>query len=996
MSNDVISLAQTLLTRYRAAMPDNFNDNLQAALGPAYTLGRELGGGGMSRVFVAHETALDRDVVVKVLSPALAQEFSLERFTREIRLAAALQHAHIVPLLSAGATGDGLPFYLMPFVDGEPLRARLSRGDRLPIDEVVLVLRDVARALAYAHGRGVVHRDIKPDNVMLSGGAAVVTDFGIAKAVTSAREEAPTGAPEDSLTRMGTSLGTPAYMAPEQGAGDPNTDHRADIYAFGAMAYELLTGETPFGTRPPHSLLVAHFTETPTPVVARRPDTPAALNALVMRCLAKDPADRPQSASEILSSLDAAATGATVADTTATARPATRGKSTATRLLIGVGALALVAAGAVLAPRLMNRAPKMEGSLVAVMPFNTRDAALQMWREGMVDVLSRSLDGAGPLRTVAPSTTISQSPTRADAASAASLGRNVGASLVLFGDLSAVGPDSVHLRAALFDVATGKVRHDIDLRGESTRMDALADSLSLRVLRALGGAGELAGTQLYSVGTRSLPALKAFLQGQQYYRRGVVDSATRAYQQAVEFDSTFSLGWRGVASIFIRTGRENEPAAQEALDRAIRYKSGRSPRDSMLLRADSLRLAFVRRTPGTTDAIDSIPGLAVLIATLGAATTQYPSDPELWYEYGDVGFHFGAYGGMSQAQALAAFQRGIALDSGALVPYYHAWELSMRRGDVATAAHYAQRIGALTPGIGGVVYQTMAEALKSPPPFTGRAAHLLDSVPAPYVANLAYQLASAPDSSGTGRAIARRLLSAPAARRAELDSNARLALVSAIAVRGGFAESEKVLDGPIQPALFAAMARTGAIPKDSALATARAIVRNTPERATPLIRFLADNRDTVSLALMATWAQSADAKAAATPGGRRNFLAQQVSASLMAARGDTVGAVKALLALPMRGCNGAPCAAGLLALYLSATGRDRDAATVLDRWLPSASTSMTAPMEWMLRGQIAERLGDRATAAAAYGRVATMWGEGDEAPRRVAEEARKSMARVAR
>jgi serine/threonine-protein kinase len=1002
-------------------MPDSFRDTLQAALGPNYLLGRELGGGGMSRVFVARESALDRDVVVKVLSPALAQEFSVERFTREIRLAAALQHAHIVPLLSAGATGDGLPFYLMPFVDGEPLRARLARGDRLPVDEIVLVLRDVARALAYAHGRGVVHRDIKPDNVMLSGGAAVVTDFGIAKAVTSAREVAPKGAPEDSLTRMGTSLGTPAYMAPEQGAGDPDTDHRADLYAFGAMAYELLTGETPFGSRPPHALLVAHFTETPASVSLRRPDTPPALAALVMRCLAKDPADRPQTAADILTSMDAASTGAIVtgltalsttaganattnattnATATATAAassPTPRRQSTRARILIGTCILAVVAAGVLLVPRFMNRAPETEGTLVAVMPFNTRDAALQMWREGMVDVLSRSLDGAGPLRTVAPSTTISRSPARADAVSAAALARDVGAGLVLFGDLSAVGPDSVHLRAALFDVRSGKVRHDIDLRGETARIDALADSLSLPVLRALGGAGELAGTQLYSVGTRSLPALKAFLQGQQYYRRGVSDSAARAYQQSVEFDSTFSLGWRGVASIYIRTGRENDPAAQAALDRAIRYKSGRSPRDSMLLRADSLRLAFVRRTPGATDAIDTIPGLAALIATLSSASSQYPSDPELWYEYGDVGFHFGEYGGMSKAQALAAFERGIALDSGALVPYFHAWDLSLRRGDVTTATRYARRIGALTPGDGGVFYQLMAEALHAPPPFTGRAARMLDSVPVQWVASLAYQLANAPDSGGTARAIARRLLAAPPARRAELDSAGRLALVAALAARGAFDEAVTAREGPATLVLLGAMARVGAIPRDSALAMARSVVRNSPDRASPMARFLADNRDTASLALMAAWGRSADAKAAAAgPGARRSYLEQQFGAFLAAARGDSTGAVRALLALPMTACSNVPCGAGLLASLLAASGRDRDAAIVLDRWLPSTSSSMTAPMEWLLRGQIAERLGDRETAAVAYRRVITMWGDGEPAARRVADEARRALQRVMR
>src|SRR5262245_9637763 len=189
----------------------------------------------MSKVLVANEHRLERRVVVKVLSPELAQGISIERFEREIQTAAALQQANIVPVLSAGDT-NGLPYYTMPFVEGESLRARLVRGP-LGISEAIGVLRDVAKALAYAHGHGVVHRDIKPDNVLMSGGTATVTDFGIAKAISAAR----TGGAGATLTQIGTSIGTPAYMAPEQAAGDPDVDQRADIYSLGATAYELLT-----------------------------------------------------------------------------------------------------------------------------------------------------------------------------------------------------------------------------------------------------------------------------------------------------------------------------------------------------------------------------------------------------------------------------------------------------------------------------------------------------------------------------------------------------------------------------------------------------------------------------------------------------------------------------------------------------------------------------------------------------------------------------------
>jgi tetratricopeptide (TPR) repeat protein len=278
---------------------------LQAHLGGAFTLERELGGGGMSRVFVANEERLSRKVVVKVLSPELAQGLNAERFEREILLAASLQQANIVPVLAAGDL-NGLPYFTMPFVEGESLRTRLGES-ALPIADVVAILRDVTKALAYAHARGIVHRDIKPDNVLLSGGTAVVTDFGIAKALSASR----TSGVGATLTSVGTSIGTPAYMAPEQVAGDPNLDHRVDLYALGCMAQELLTGRSPFADRTPQRMLAAHLSEAAIPVATLRPDCPAPLAALVTNLLRKDPADRPASASDVLRALDAVTTTST-------------------------------------------------------------------------------------------------------------------------------------------------------------------------------------------------------------------------------------------------------------------------------------------------------------------------------------------------------------------------------------------------------------------------------------------------------------------------------------------------------------------------------------------------------------------------------------------------------------------------------------------------------------------------------------------------------------
>ena len=295
-------------------MATDLRDQLQASLNGAYTLERELAGGGMSQVFIAEERALDRRVVVKVLSPNLASGVSAERFKREMQFTARLQHPHIVPILSCGET-NGLPYYTMPYIDGESLRVRLMRAGALTIADATNILRDVARALEFAHGKGIVHRDIKPDNILLAGNTAVVTDFGIGKALVASRV-----ADDGTLTGLGVAIGTPQYMAPEQACADPAVDHRTDLYSFGCVAYELLAGEPPFAGRPPSALFRAHIAEDPPPILAKRGDVPEALAALIDRCLLKTPEHRPASAHEVIGILDrvAAATGIDRSDALAT------------------------------------------------------------------------------------------------------------------------------------------------------------------------------------------------------------------------------------------------------------------------------------------------------------------------------------------------------------------------------------------------------------------------------------------------------------------------------------------------------------------------------------------------------------------------------------------------------------------------------------------------------------------------------------------------------
>ena len=325
-------------------MTDKLLDDLKAALGEAYLIERELTGGGMSRVFVAREHALGREVVIKVLPPELAAGINRERFRREVQLAARISHPYIVPLLHAGEAGE-LLWFTMPYIPGESLRARLEQQGPLPVREVVQLLRDVVEALAYAHTRGVIHRDIKPANILSDGAHALVTDFGVAKALGAALPL--TGIAGH--TTSGMAIGTPAYMAPEQLAADPAADHRVDIYAVGLLAYELLTGASPCAAPSPTATMTAQLTRTPDPLATVRPEVPPAFSSLVDRCLAKTPDARPADARAVLAELDRIS-GALAADahreaSGEAAAPAPR-KASMVPLLIGAMAVVvLVAAG---------------------------------------------------------------------------------------------------------------------------------------------------------------------------------------------------------------------------------------------------------------------------------------------------------------------------------------------------------------------------------------------------------------------------------------------------------------------------------------------------------------------------------------------------------------------------------------------------------------------------------------------------------------------------
>jgi len=528
------------------------HDQLQRTLGDAYVVERELAGGGMSRVFVATETALRREVVIKVLPHEMTGQLSLDRFRREIGLAARLQHAHIVPLLSAGES-EGLPFFTMPYVVGESLRARIAKGGELPLHEAMRVLREIASALSYAHAQGIVHRDIKPENVLLSGGAAMVTDFGVAKALSES-----TSAGGEGLTSIGVALGTPAYMAPEQASADPLVDQRADLYAWGVMAYELLTGQAPFAGRSPQAMLAAHVSEAPELITRRRTSVPPALAQLVMQCLEKRPADRPQSADDLLRMLDSITTpsgGSTPADRP---RSAVASPARAPRLALALGTMGVVFAALFWwrgrAPMSANGgvAVAADTASVAVLPFTelSQDKSTGYFGDGIAETLISALANVPGLNVTARTSAFSFRGKNTDVRE---IGRQLGVATVLEGTVQRAG-DKLRITAQLVNTGTGVNIWSQTFDRSAADIFAVQDEVARAVVTALKGRLLVAQAPARATAqTRDPVTYDLYLQGRFYFRKRGQENLEKAidfFKQAIARDSLYAAAWSGLGDAY--------------------------------------------------------------------------------------------------------------------------------------------------------------------------------------------------------------------------------------------------------------------------------------------------------------------------------------------------------------------------------------------------------------------------------------------------------------
>jgi len=660
------------------------HDRLTAALAGRYRIIRELGQGGMATVYLAEDLKHHRQVAIKVLRPELAATIGPERFAREIEVAARLQHPHILGLLDSG-DADAFFYYVMPYVEGETLRDRLARSGELPVPEAVRLLSEIADALAVAHRAGVVHRDIKPENILLSGRHAMVMDFGVAKALTEA-------ASSQQLTTAGVALGTPTYMAPEQASADPQMDARVDIYALGVLGYEMLTGHPTFPGLNPQQTLAAHVTQAPVPVGQQRAGLSPALEAVIMRCLAKRPADRFQTADELVATLEPLAMpsgGMTPTHTQPVKAVAAGGAGRSMRRYAIAGA-ALVAAAALFVwkPWAGSGGQPLDANVVAVLPFRVAgaDQSVQYLRQGMVDLLQAKLTGEGgpraaDTRSVLAAVRDAGGSDTDDLPEAAvtRVARKIGAGRVLQGSI--VGPpDHLVISASLVAIPSGRTVAQTTVDGPKDSLFVLVDRLTAQLL-ALGAGAK--ATQLTALTTTNLEALRAYLDGITAFRRAAFDRSTPLFERAVQLDSTFALA---LSALIESDGWS--PAAGDmnrVRQLAWQYRDRLNPQDQRFL---TLRIGsmYPRQTPWN-----------VQIADAEKAAQSMPESPEAWFYLGDALFHGGRLADIPEPEARArqAFEKTFELDSLHGGTITHLARLSFVTGDTAAQRVWARREFAL-------------------------------------------------------------------------------------------------------------------------------------------------------------------------------------------------------------------------------------------------------------------------------------------------------------
>jgi tRNA A-37 threonylcarbamoyl transferase component Bud32/tetratricopeptide (TPR) repeat protein len=1047
---------------------------LQAALTGRYEILRELGAGGMATVYLAHDVRHDRKVALKVLRPELAATLGPDRFLNEIRIAANLAHPHVLPVHDSGEAG-GFLYYVMPYIAGESLRDKLAREGELPVAEAARILRDVADALAAAHAQGVVHRDIKPDNVLLSGRHALVMDFGVAKAVSEA-----TG--RQQLTTVGVALGTPHYMAPEQAAADPHIDHRADIYAVGVVAYELLTGRPPFAGTSSQQILAAHVTETPDPVTKLRPSVPPALALLVMKCLEKKPADRWQRADELVPVLEALATPSGGITPTATQPvPATGldfaslvrrvgwgrplralGLFAAASIVVLEGvrfliaqlglpawffpaglALLLVGLPIILFTTLIqgagvpvrgvetrhrwftwnrailggvlsftalgglgfgvvwsrNRGHAMRDDVVAILPFRVVGEDVALWREGLVDLLRTALDGTGRLRASDPRAVLNtwrrvagDEPELAFD-QAAEVAKALGAGLLIQGSVIATAPGAVRVTAELYNVRWLRKEGAVVLDGREGEMTALVDRLSVDLLKSIWRAEEIPEIRVSSITTSSVPALRAYLVGEQAFRRSQFPDAREAFTRALDIDSTFAIAAHRLS---ISYGWSAGSYAEEHLRYAAlaaRHLAGLPSRDSLLILGHKL--------------VDFDGDLSVL-PIYQRLTSTYPDDFEAWYGLAEAYFHLGAQAGYTQRNTIDAVQQGYALDSTLAPSMIHGVESAHLLDDSAAVRAWTTRYLAVDSTSSIAQAFRLARALRfGPAADSAIAAAALDTLPAEVLAELGRGVLAGPSGLGFIEQVTRARADP---RFTDRQRAAALGALGAQFLRHGqvarWRETQRQVDLLLGAELglqTLALARLAGLVEDSAsLATLSRLARAAayPRQADYLALVHAlDGRYAETQRAIAWLESRADSlRRAGDAVEERNArgLALVYRAHLAAARDSALAAIDLFRrGLPMISAwvDTRDVHRYALATLLQDRGDELEALRIYGSLYFSPALEALGLLK---RAQLHERRGETADAAQYYGRFLTLWAVADPHLQPQVEAARRAVERLGR
>lgn len=959
---------------------DDLLEDLRKSFADSYQVDGELKGGGMSRLFMATDLALNRKVVIKILPPEFTSDMMAARFKREAEVTAHLQHPHILPIITAGQK-NGLLYYIMPFIHGESLRERLKRDHKLPIDHAVSILCEVASALAYAHKQGVIHRDIKPENILLEDGQAVLADFGIAAALAG-----PGHVTGERLTGTGISIGTVGYMAPEQSVGSSDVDSRADIYSLGVVAYEMLAGVAPFTGTSTQAILAAHLTKPPPRIDRLRVDVPIPVSRAIEKALQKDPANRFQTASEF----GAACATQTGKRSSISRIPVVRDLH---RLPIGkiavgtlVGAVAL--AGALY---LRNRAhqPPVETVTVVVAPFDVSTRALKVWHEGMVDLLARNMDGAGLLRVVPPVLAIRnwQEGARSVREPAVQLAQRTRAQYAIYGSLVPAIADSVRLHFEVADAATDSVIADVDIINVDVKQ--LANALTLRVLDALGKRHRIGAVRVTSIGSDSAQALKAFLEGEQYYRRTSWDSASASYRRAISIDTGFALALRRAGQVSAWLHSEADTLTRSFALRAGARNRNLAPRDSLLIVADSLRSALEGGDMNQPDL-----GLSRrLFATVNEAAARYSNDPEVWYVVGEARYHHG-YGGtfdIGEPEVRDAFNHSVALDSAFAPAYIHLIELGFTLEGASAGRAAALQYLARNPD-GEHADGIRLLDLATDPARSSDAGNVekgLDGASSDALVDAWMLIVRWPDSAETALRFLRAVARHPRSSKSFAEDSATLRdyLPLQLAYRGRLHEAYLAMGD--NPRLFVQLALLGAIDPDTASAVFARWLRAGNPGARHALSWWAARGDTAAIfALLQNRTKSPRLR-----GASPDYDSQAARAYLFLARHDTANAAKAFALLSDTLC--LRCDKDhLTAARLLARARDFGAA---DKILRQRLYSFVTPEEIVFaleRGKVAELAGKRDVALRSYRLVIAAWRRGDPEVQPFVQAAQEGIRRL--